>query len=293
VCVDAGCSGGGCGGGEAGAVGPCGTPCRQCPERDSCAMDCNVADGGGTNVDNEEEKKVETGGTSAGCNGSEKNAGDPMCCTSSRDKAKTFLSTLPPPGEGGPPADWRDRPDVMFPDELKGQSAAGATKPLVVMDTSAPRGGTWLMPTTLEELLRLLRTYSGDDAGGGGGCKIVVGNTEVGIGELYMGEKFLCTFFFSGLRCIQFVFSVISSHLLCKLHHNTRARIAFLPFQRPSSSRPSILGTSIPPIPSNPCTTCPSRPAPFGSAPAPPSAPSSTPARRSSRRTPPARRRWR
>jgi hypothetical protein len=33
----------------------------------------------------------------------------------------------------------------------------------------------------------------------------------VGIGELYMGEKFLCTFFFSGLRCIQFVFfSVIS-----------------------------------------------------------------------------------
>ena len=33
------------------AVGPCGTPCRECPERDTCQQDCNVQ---------EKEKEVRT-----------------------------------------------------------------------------------------------------------------------------------------------------------------------------------------------------------------------------------------
>ena len=70
----------------------------------------------------------------------------------------------------------------MFPDDLKTLPASSA---LVVMDQSAPRGGTWFKPSTLEELLGLLYTYAEQ-----GGCKIVVGNTEVGIGELR--SIFLC-----------------------------------------------------------------------------------------------------
>ena len=192
VCVDATSArvGMGCGasGGSGEPVGPCGTPCRECPERATCDLECNVADGGGGGAGNsekeEEEKKLEDSNGCGGGSGSGDMKGDKMCCTSSQDKMTTYLATLPAESDGGPRADWREQPDRMFPDDLKtkGASSSEANRPLVVMDQSALRGGTWFKPTTLVELLGLLRTYAED----GGGCKIVVGNTEVGIGE-YVG----------------------------------------------------------------------------------------------------------
>ena len=67
----------------------------------------------------------------------------------------------------------------MFPAALASADSdlsKEVARSLVVVDRSAPRGGTWLKPATLTELLGLLREYEG-------GCKLVVGNTEVGIGE--------------------------------------------------------------------------------------------------------------
>ena len=180
VCVDAATA-------EVGEpIGPCGTPCRECPERDTCTLDCNVADGGGGGGNGstsglEEEKKLEVGGNGC-CGGSGSDGGttDKMCCTSSKDKMTGYLSTLPTEAKGGPSIDFLDQPNQMFPEDLKTASDGdGASNhPLVVMDQSAPRGGTWFKPTMLEELLGLLHTYAEQ-----GGCKIVVGNTEVGIGE--------------------------------------------------------------------------------------------------------------
>ncbi len=55
---------------DAGPTGPCGTPCRECPERDSCKADCNAADGeekknefeGASDDDDDEGDAVSTGG---------------------------------------------------------------------------------------------------------------------------------------------------------------------------------------------------------------------------------------
>jgi len=167
LCVDAGDE----------PVGPCGTPCRECPERETCTLDCNVADGGGGGgAASEEEKKVDAPADAQKKNGVV-GTKDGVCCTSSSDKMKAYLSTLPAEADGGPSGTWLEQPNEMFPDELKSTEtdvAAEAAKPLVVMDKSAPRGATWFKPASLVELLGLLRQYEG-------GCKIVVGNTEVGI----------------------------------------------------------------------------------------------------------------
>ncbi len=127
--------------------GPCGTPCRECPERDSCEMDCNVAD-------KEEEKK---------------NANDvepSVCCSStSVDKILEYNK------DAKTNTQWLEMPNEMFPEELvKNQLKA----PLIVVDQTYHKAGTWMKPTTLNELLVLLKKFNGE-------CKIVVGNTEVGI----------------------------------------------------------------------------------------------------------------
>ncbi len=54
---------------DAGPTGPCGTPCRECPERDLCEADCNAADG--------EEKKR-----------------DEIVRSSTRDKVASFKAVL-------------------------------------------------------------------------------------------------------------------------------------------------------------------------------------------------------
>lgn len=129
--------------------GPCGTPCRECHERDECEQDCNVAD-----------KKSE----------------EDICCTSSKDKVKiyqdTFLSDQ----------SWKEKPNKMFPKELLDEGSSDCallSRPLMVVDRSEHHSvGTWFKPTSLVELLALLKHFGGL---GAGACKLVVGNTEVGI----------------------------------------------------------------------------------------------------------------
>ena len=131
--------------------GPCGVPCRECPERDDCQQDCNVAD-----------KETEKG-----------------CCTSSTmDKLKEYKDTfLSDPS-------WREQPNKMFPKELLDEESSVCkelSKPLMVVDQSGNHpGGTWFKPTTFIELLKLLQEF-GDPSASSPGYKIVVGNTEVGI----------------------------------------------------------------------------------------------------------------
>lgn len=131
--------------------GPCGTPCRECPERDECLQDCNVAD----------KKKVDQ---------------ESVCCTSSKDKVKAYKETFLADQS------WKDQPNQMFPKELLEERSFEATlleRPLMVVDRSEYHAaGTWFKPTTLTDLLSLLKQFDGI---GTGACKLVVGNTEVGI----------------------------------------------------------------------------------------------------------------
>uniref|UniRef100_A0A7S2YF81 Xanthine dehydrogenase n=1 Tax=Entomoneis paludosa TaxID=265537 RepID=A0A7S2YF81_9STRA len=134
------------------AVGPCGTPCRECPERDECEQDCNVQD-----------KELEA---SSGAEES-KPSEESICCTSSEDKMKAYQKEFK-----GTSSTWRNQPDEMFPEELKQDKVVN---PLLVVDSSAAAtesASTWIQPTTFSELLRVVAE---------GNCKLVVGNTEVGI----------------------------------------------------------------------------------------------------------------
>jgi xanthine dehydrogenase/oxidase len=139
-----------CDDGEELVKGPCGTPCRECPERDACEQDCNV-----------EDKAVSEG----------------VCCSSSKDKMSTYKDTFMANKDS-----WSSQPDAMFPQELLNADSAASValaKPLMIVDsTEFHAGGTWFKPTTLFELLSLLQEFGGT---GAGACKIVVGNTEVGI----------------------------------------------------------------------------------------------------------------
>ena len=130
--------------------GPCGTPCRECPERDACEQDCNVQD-----------KQTE----------------ENLCCSSSKDKMQTYKDTFL-----ADRADWAEQPIRMFPKELLDPNSSESlelSKPLMIVDrTEFHAGGTWFKPNSLMEMLILLREFGGT---GTGSCKIVVGNTEVGI----------------------------------------------------------------------------------------------------------------
>mmetsp|Transcript_22291 Transcript_22291/g.36642 ORF Transcript_22291/g.36642 Transcript_22291/m.36642 type:complete len:1573 (-) Transcript_22291:148-4866(-) len=148
--------------------GPCGVKCGECPERDTCVMDCNLKD--------QQNKKVEVGetNTGGGC------CGGGTCSSSSMNKIQQYQQII----ESKHSEKWWDQPNDMFPKELlRGDDEEKSllheevlSKPLKVVDTSIHNGGTWYTPNTLEELLDLFREYSD-----GGGIKMVVGNTEVGI----------------------------------------------------------------------------------------------------------------
>ena len=77
---------------------------------------------------------------------------------------------------------WANQPNQMFPKALLEATSAESSelaKPLMVVDrTEFHAGGTWFKPTSLKNMLMLLREFGGT---GTGSCKIVVGNTEVGI----------------------------------------------------------------------------------------------------------------
>jgi xanthine dehydrogenase/oxidase len=134
--------------------GPCGTSCRECPERDACEMDCNVED--------KQSEQEESGST---------------CCSSSAGKAKEYKEIFDAKGSA-----WRSQPNDMFPAELRDSKSPineALAKSLAVIDkTEYASGGTWFKPTSLVELLQLLKDFGDKE----GGCKIVIGNTEVGIG---------------------------------------------------------------------------------------------------------------
>jgi xanthine dehydrogenase/oxidase len=136
--------------------GPCGIACRDCPEREECEQDCNVQ--------NKAEKKKSEG---------------EMVCSSSADKMKQYSDTFLKDRSS-----WTQQPSQMIPKEMMDESSVERTqlsKPLMVVDkTDFHAGGTWFKPTTLVELLALLSEFGGT---GTGACKIVVGNTEVGIGR--------------------------------------------------------------------------------------------------------------
>ena len=126
-------------------IGPCGTPCSECPARDSCEMDCNI--------ESKAKEKIELETS--------------LCCSSSSDKILNYASKEFQ-------KDWLQIPNEMFPRELK----SPPTKPLIIVDRTYQKAGTWIKPTTLEGLLELLSTFRGK-------CKIVVGNTEVGIEQKF------------------------------------------------------------------------------------------------------------
>lgn len=75
-----------CADGETEVRGPCGTPCRECPEREECTQDCNVAD-------KAEEAKT--------------------CCTSSHDKMSAYKDSFLADKDA-----WINQPNQMFPEEL-------------------------------------------------------------------------------------------------------------------------------------------------------------------------------
>eukprot|EP00984_Skeletonema_dohrnii_P014364 scaffold6018_cov94-Skeletonema_dohrnii-CCMP3373.AAC.4 len=155
--------------------GPCGVKCGECPERESCEMDCNL-----------ESKKQMAASVAADdngggcCGGSGSNSGNEKCCSSSSmDKIQQYQKII----ESKHSEKWWDQPNNMFPEELLRDDETSVhdelSKPLKVMDTSIHNGGTWYTPNTLEELLDLFREFSGSSSGGG--IKMIVGNTEVGI----------------------------------------------------------------------------------------------------------------
>lgn len=133
-----------CDDGEKLVRGPCGTPCRECPERETCEQDCNVE--------------------------------DKMVVSSSKDKMTTYKESFLAQKES-----WIRQPDQMFPSELlddHSPEAVALQKPLIVVDRSDfNAGGTWFRPTSFLETLALLKDYGDSE----GGCKLIVGNTEVGI----------------------------------------------------------------------------------------------------------------
>lgn len=129
--------------------GPCGVSCRECPERDTCEMECNQTD-----KQKVEEKEAMDDSYSTKC-----------CSSSSVDKIEQYNK------DARMNTEWLDMPNQIFPNELV---TSQTTSPLVVVDQTYQHAGTWFKPTTLNELLMLLKKFSGE-------CKIVVGNTEVGI----------------------------------------------------------------------------------------------------------------
>ena len=144
-------------------VGPCGTSCRDCPERDMCEMDCNVNCNPFSNFFKQQEEEKQDCKDGSG-----------TCCSTTHDvlsKAKLTNTTDEP---------WRNKPNLDFPGEL---IASSENNGLIVVDPTYHKAGTWIQPQSLEEMLDFLHKFQGE-------CKIVVGNTEVGIGELNLQNNY-------------------------------------------------------------------------------------------------------
>ena len=75
-------------------TGPCGTACKECPERESCEMECNVQD--------KAEEKKETEAT--------------MCCSGTADKISKYKDSAAK--DDSDAKVWLDQPSNLFPDAL-------------------------------------------------------------------------------------------------------------------------------------------------------------------------------
>lgn len=155
--------------------GPCGIACRDCPEHETCNMECNKS----TKDSKLEEKKDD---------------GLQKCCSSTTDKLSQYKDSF-----HKDPQAWLDQPNAMFPETLMSPPCT----PLVVVDKSFHKAGSWFKPTTLTELLSLLNQFKGE-------CKIVVGNTEVGIETKFKHSVFPRLIFPS--QSIESIFSVSEEH---------------------------------------------------------------------------------
>jgi xanthine dehydrogenase/oxidase len=138
-----------CQDGEECVRGPCRIPCRECPERDTCTLNCNL---------NDQQQNGE------------------ICCSTSADKMRKYKDTFLADRS------WLNQANEMFPKELLDETSNitnELNKPLVVIDmTEFHTGGTWFKPNTLLDMLKLVHEFG---QSGPGAFKIVVGNTEVGI----------------------------------------------------------------------------------------------------------------
>ena len=169
--------------------GPCGVACTECPERESCDLDCNLE---ARKQQQQQQQQSVNDGDDDGecCGGEETNKKGGCCSSSSMDKMEQYQKIIEAKHSEG----WWNLPNELFPKELllptttkeennggEKRSSDDLSKPLKVVDTSIHNGGTWYAPTTLEELLNLFRKYSTTNNNNGDGVKMVVGNTEVGI----------------------------------------------------------------------------------------------------------------
>ena len=89
-----------------------------------------------------------------------------MVISTTEDKLKNYV-------QNHPDWKWLEKPNNDFPKALL---EARPNEPLMVVDSTFHNTGTWFKVTTLLDLLSLLKRFRGQ-------CKLVVGNTEVGIGK--------------------------------------------------------------------------------------------------------------
>ena len=68
---------------------------------------------------------------------------------------------------------WLEKPNEAFPKALM---ESIHNDPLIIVDSTFHNTGTWLKVTTFHDLLVLMKRFRGQ-------CKMVIGNTEVGIGK--------------------------------------------------------------------------------------------------------------
>lgn len=91
---------------------------------------------------------------------------DSMVISTTEDKLKNYF-------QANQDWNWLEKPNEDFPKAL---IDSRNNEPLMVVDRTYHNSGTWFKATTLVDLLSLLKRFHGQ-------CKLVVGNTEVGIGK--------------------------------------------------------------------------------------------------------------
>mmetsp|Transcript_340 Transcript_340/g.927 ORF Transcript_340/g.927 Transcript_340/m.927 type:complete len:1681 (+) Transcript_340:130-5172(+) len=168
---------------EEGATGPCGIPCRSCPEREECQQECNAKDKQ-TLKQRKAEREIDIDCSSS--------TDSKTCCSTSQDKVTMVREQYKKQEDS-----WRHQPTNMFPQELMNLCSQEQRRPLIVVDDGkrpssswppTPQSRpmeieddqqppscppyTWIQPTTYIDLLSIMSK---------GNCKLVIGNSEIAI----------------------------------------------------------------------------------------------------------------